>query len=230
MSDVREAIERVGARFDMPDGGWNDLSRRRRRARARRRFAAGALSLTVAAAGSLLAVRALSGSANPAPKTRILATWAAASTPTPTPATSTGTTCPAPSGEDSRPVVLSATSGAAGSSIEVSGRFGTEELWMQLWWNAGQIGPHIASPPWPPTGPPLTFQPAGPGPVVDLADVAGPGATGACSFHTRFTVPNVEPGTYQLRWVYGGEGHVTDRSQGGAFALLASVLTFRVTS
>jgi hypothetical protein len=126
-------------------------------------------------------------------------------------------------------VVLSSTSGAAGSSVEVSGMFVTEELWMQLLWNAGEIDGEIAPPPWPPTGPDLPFAPAGPGPVVKLAAIAGPATTGECSFQTQFTVPDVEPGTYQVQWVYGTEAHATQPRGEGAFGLFASVLTFQVT-
>jgi hypothetical protein len=126
-------------------------------------------------------------------------------------------------------VVLSTTSGAAGSSVEVSGTFGSEELWMQLLWNAGEINGEIAPPPWPPTGPDLPFAPAGPGPVVKLAAIAGPATTGECSFQTQFTVPDVEPDTYQLRWFFGAEAHGTQLRHDGGFALFASELTFQVT-
>ena len=229
MNDVRETIERVGARFDPPDGGFDDLSRRRTRARVRRRLTTGALALTVAAGGSLLAVLAFPASTPRAPsKVKVLATWAA-SAATPSAAASSGTTCPTPSGDDPPPVVLSSTSGAAGSSIEVTGMFGTEELWMQLWWNAGELAEDIAPPLWPPTGPDLHFAPAGPGPVVNLASTAGPAAGGDCSFQTQFTVPDVEPGTYEMQWVYGAEAHGPKVREEGAFALLTSVLTFQVT-
>ncbi len=229
MNDVREAIERVVARFDPPGGGLDDLSRRRKRARARRRLAAGALALMAATGGSLLAVRAFpAGTHAISPKTRVLATWAAAPA-TPAAAASSEPTCPTPSGDDPPPVVLSSTSGAAGSSVEVSGMFGTEELWMQLLWNAGEINGEIAPPPWPPTGPDLPFAPAGPGPVVNLAAIAGPAMTGECSFQTQFTVPDVEPGTYQVQWVYGVEVHGAKLRAEGVFGLFASVLTFQVT-
>jgi hypothetical protein len=230
MTEVREAIERVGAQFDPPGGGFDDLSRRRKRARLRRRLTAGALGLTVAAGGLLLAVRAFPASTpKPHSDIRVLATWAPASTATPTVAASSEPACPTPSGDDPPPVVLSSTSGAAGSSIEVSGTFWNEELWMQLWWNAGEVADNIDPPPWPPTGPDLTFAPAGPGPVVNLASIAGPASTGDCSFKTQFTVPDVEPGTYQVQWVYGGEAHATQPQGEGGFYLFTSLLTFEVT-
>jgi hypothetical protein len=229
MNDVREAIERVGARFDPPGGGLDDLTRRRKRARVRRRLTAGVLALAVGA-GALLAVQAFKASTPRQPsKIRVLATWAAASAATPTAGASSAPICPTPSGEDPPPVVLSSTSGAAGSSIEVSGRFETEELWMQIWWNAGEIAGDIAPPPWPPTGPDLRFAPAGSGPVVNLARVAGPADTGDCSFQTRFTVPDVEPGDYEVQWVYGAQAHGTKLRDEGGFGLLTSVLTFQVT-
>jgi hypothetical protein len=229
MNEVREAIERVGALFDPPGDGFDDLSRRRKRARVRRGLTAGALALTAAAGGSFLAVRAFPASTQkPQSKIRILATWAPASMATPAAAASNEPICPTPSGNDPPPVVLSSTSGAAGSSIEVSGRFWNDELWMQLWWNAGEITGDIASPPWPPTGPDLQFAPAGPGPVVNLASIAGPASTGDCSFKTQFTVPSVEPGTYQVQWVYGGEAHATQPQSDVAFYLFTSLLTFEV--
>jgi hypothetical protein len=230
MNEVREVIERVGARFDPPGGGFDDLSRRRKQARVRRRLTAGALALAVAAGGSLLVVRALPASTPGAPsKVRVLATWAAATSATPRAALSSQPTCPTPSGDDPPAMVLSSTSGAAGSSIDVSGTFVTEELWMQLWWNAGEISGDIAPPPWPPTGPNLQFAPAGPGPVAKLESIAGPGSTGDCSFQTTFTVPGVEPGIYQVQWVYGLEAHAARAWSEGAFGLLTSLLTFEVT-
>jgi hypothetical protein len=183
----------------------------------------------VAAGGSLFAVLALHSSTSTGPsKVKVLAKWAAASASS-AGAQSNETTCPTPSGDSPPPVVLSSTSGAAGSSVEVSGRFWNEELWMQLVWNAGEIGGQIDPPPWPPSGPDLPFAPAGPGPVVKLAAVAGPATTGECSFQTRFTVPDVEPGTYQIQWVYGAEAQGEKLRDGGGFALFASVLTFQVT-
>ncbi len=231
MNEVRAVIERVGERFDPPDGGFDDLSHRRNRARTRRRIAVGALALTVAAGGSLLAARAFPTSTpRPFSKIRVLATWPATSHPTPTAAAASAPTCPTPSGDSPPPVVLSSTSGTAGSSIEVTGVFPSEDLWMQLWWNAGEIAGDIAPPPWPPTGPDLQFAPAGPGPVAKLAAIPGPATTGECSFQTKFTVPEVEPGSYQVQWVFGAEAHGTElRDEGGLFGLLASVLTFQVT-
>ena len=82
MNDVREAMERVGARFDPPGGGLDDLTRRRKRAR-RRRLTAGMLALAVGA-GALLAVQTFQASTPGQPsKIRVLATWAAASAATP---------------------------------------------------------------------------------------------------------------------------------------------------
>jgi len=189
------------------------------------------LALSVAAGGSLVAVVAFPAAHPPAhQKVTVIRTWAAASTATPT-AAKAAVQCPTPSGDSPPPVVLSETSGAAGSSVEVSGTFGTAELWMQLLWNAGEISAEIAPPPWPPTGPDLPLDPAGPGPVVTLAAIAGPAATGECSFHARFAVPDVRPGTYQLRWFFGGLGHVTDPSRAeNAYVLLGSELTFQVTA
>jgi hypothetical protein len=230
MNEVREAIERVGGRFSPPGDGFDDLSRLRKRARVRRRLMAGALALTVAAGGLILAVRAFPTPARgPQSKIRVLATWAAASAAAPTTAASSAPTCPTPTGDDPPPVVLSSTSGPSGSSIEVTGKFGTEDLWMQLWWNAGEIAGGIAPPPWPPTGPHLQFAPAGPGPVLNLGSIAGPAATGDCSFHTSFAVPPVEPGAYEVQWVFGAEAHGTRLRDEGGFALLTRVLTFQVT-
>lgn len=230
MSDLHEAIERMGARFDPPVGGWEDLLGRRKRARVRRRLTAGALALVIAAGGSVLAVRAFPASAPGSPsKPKVLATWTAGSAATPATTAPSAPACPTPSGDDPPPVVLASTSGAAGSSIGVSGSFFTDELWMQLWWNAGEVAGDIAPPPWPPTGPDLRFTPAGPGPVVDLAFIAGPVVTGDCSFQTRFTVPDVEPGSYQMQWLFGVEAHGARVQEEGGFALFTSLLTFQVT-
>jgi hypothetical protein len=229
MSEVREAMERLGARFDPPEDGLDDLSRRRKRARLRRRVTTGTLALTVAAGGALLAVRAFPASTHRHPgKPRIIATWAGASA-TPTAAASVEPTCPSPSGDSPAPVVLSSTSGPAGSSVEVTGVFGSSELWMQLLWNAGEISDRIAPPPWPATGPDLSLAPAGPGPVVKLAAIAGPATTGDCSFATRFTVPDVGPGIYQLRWFFGGLGVPAESGGFYIYALAGNSLTFQVT-
>jgi hypothetical protein len=224
MNDVREAIERIGEQFNPPDQGLEDLSRRRNRARARRRIAAGAFALAVAAGGSLLAVRAfLAPTPGSHPNTNV-ATTPPFSSPATSTASASGPDCPAPSG-DSRPqVVLSSTSGPAGSSVEVSGRFDTGQRWLQLWWNAvDEMPERLAPPPWPPTGPDLPLTPAGPGPVVKLASVAGPATVDGCSFHTEFTVPDVDPGTYQVLWVSG----VVNSSPG--YWLFDSPVTFEVT-
>jgi len=127
-------------------------------------------------------------------------------------------------------VVLSSTSAPAGSSVEVSVTFGNRELWYQLWWNAGRAMPHtFAPPPWPPTGPDIQLNPAGPGPVLRLLAVAGPSTTGECTVRSAFTVPDVEPGTYHLVWIAGGFGHTTEPSSDGAYVLRSSPLTFTVT-
>ncbi len=229
MNEPRDAIERVGAGFDPPGDGLDDLHRRRQRTRTRRRLTAGAVAVTVAAGGSILAVRALPTSpGEPHPNIRVLATGSATSSTLPTPAPSAGTTCPGPSSDDQTPVVLSSTSGAAGSTIDVKGTFfDSDELWMQLWWNAGELAGTVDAPPWPPTGPDLHFTPAGPGPVVDLASIAGPATTGHCSFQATFTVPRVRPGTYRVQWVFGDQTNYP-RPDGG-YVLLSSELTFQVT-
>jgi hypothetical protein len=226
MNDVRDAIERVGTRFDPPDDGLEDLSRRLTRARTRRRVTAGALAVAVAAGGSLLALQWIPASApGTTSKIRILATGAAIANAK---AASTAQ-CPTPSGDSPPPVILSTSSGAAGSSVDVSGTFYNEELWLQLWWNAGEPPARVAPPPWPPTGPAIQFEPAAPGPVSQLASVAGPATTGDCSFQTRFTVPDVEAGTYRIQWVFGFLGHAVAPSHQGAYALFTSAVTFHVT-
>jgi hypothetical protein len=229
MNDLHAAIERVGAKFDPSDDGLDDLVRRRRRTLTRRRLTAGGLAIAVASGGLVVAVRALPSRSHGRPATfKVLATLTPTAAATPTAAPSPGSTCPTPSGNSPPPLVLAATSGQAGSSVDVSGRFWNDELWMQLWWNAGEIGDHIDPPPWPPTGPDLPFAPAGPGPVVRLAAVAGPATTGDCTFQATFTVPNVEPGTYQLQWVFGKSAEVRP-PDGDAFFLMSSELSFEVT-
>jgi hypothetical protein len=232
MNDLREAIDRVGARFEPPPPGLDDLAGRRNRARARRRVAAGAFALAVAAAGSLVAVRAFTAS-SPAPGATI-SVGAESPSPSVGPSaapsrTETGPSCPSPTGESPPQIVLSSRSAPAGSTVEVSGTFGSAELWLQLWWNARDMMPDtVTPPPWPPTGPDLGLDPAGPGPVVRLLAVAGPPITGDCTFSREFTVPDVEPGTYQLVWVAGGLGETTEPIL-SAYALRSSHLTFQVT-
>jgi hypothetical protein len=229
MNDLREAIDRVGSSLDPSSDGFDDLIRRRRRARLRRRFEVGGVALAVAVAGLVVAVRALSPSTQKQPSTlEVLATLTPTATATATAAPSPGVACPTPSGDSPGPVTLSSQQGPPGSSVDASGSFWDQELWVQLWWNAGELRDHVDPPPWPPTGPDLPFAPAGPGPVVRLASDAGPATTGACTFRTTFTVPNVEPGTYQLQWVFGK--HAEGQPQGGgAFYLMSSELTFEVT-
>jgi hypothetical protein len=229
MNEVREAIERVGSRFDPPGDGWDDLSRRRNRARTRRRITVGALAVAVAAGGSLLAVRAFHTSTPEArSKVKVVATWPAAFAATPTAAAAAEPTCPTPNGDSPPQVILSSTSGIAGSSIEVSGTFQTHQLWLQLWWNADEdsIGQRVDPPPWPPTGPELQSSPAGPGPVVEAASVAGAAVTGDCSFQIQFTVPDVAPGVYQMLWLIGMAA-LPEGSNG--YGVFTSPIAFRVT-
>jgi hypothetical protein len=241
MNDVRDAIDRVGAPFDPREAGFDDLTRRQTRARTRRRILAGALALAVMGGGSLLLVRAFpSPSSPPRPELRVIASWAAGTVAQPT-AGSARVKCPTPSGDSPPPVVLSSTSGAAGSSIEVTGTFWDAGLWMQLWWNAGEIGDKIPMPPWPPTGPDLQLDPAGPGPVLKLAAIGSASVTGECSFKTRFSVPDVQPGIYQVQWLFGGAGGprsprpasayiISPSDHEATFAVVwSSVLSFRVT-
>jgi hypothetical protein len=236
MNDVREAIERIGAGFD-PEAGLEDLARRGRRAAVRRRAAAGTVALLVAAAGSLIAVRAFSNVSHEQPaKVRVAIAWSTASPASPatraTPTESMGSpvaeSCPTPSGDSPPPVLLSRTSGSAGSSVEVSGTFQTGEDWLQLWWNAdGDTLPDtLEAPPWPATGPELTFGPIGPGPVTNIASMGGPGETGDCAFDTEVTIPDVPAGSYQIVAVFGGAD--APPSQTG-YVWLSGPFTFEVT-
>jgi hypothetical protein len=219
MNDVREAIERVGAHYETRGRGFDDLARRRNRISARRRIRAGGLALMIAAGGSLLAARAFVASTPAPPKVRLPATLPATGA-----VQAAETNCPTPSGDSPTPVVLSSSSGSPGSRVGVSGTFLSGDLFLQLWWNADgdRIPDKVAAPPWPPTGPDLRFEPAGSGPVVELASVAGP-LTADCSFRTRFTVPDVRPGTYQVLWALGAVNAPP------GYGLLTSTVTFEVT-
>jgi hypothetical protein len=139
--------------------------------------------------------------------------------------TAAETTCPRPSGDDPSPVILSSSSGSAGSSVDVSGTFSKGTVFLQLWWNADgeRLPATLAPPPWPPSGPDIRFEAGTPGPVVKFAAVAGPDSTGDCSYETRFTVPDVEAGTYELLWVLGA----VNASPG--YALFTSEVPFEVT-
>jgi hypothetical protein len=228
MNDVREAIDRVGSRFDQR-GRFDDLSRRRNRARARRRITGGAAAAMVAAGGLLFAIRALPASTpGPPSKLRVAAMWPLTSVATPSAAMAVGPSCPTPSGDSPPQVVFSSISGKAGSTVEVSGTFETGELWLQLWWNAdGDAVPDkVAPPPWPPTGPDLRFVPSGPGPVVNLASIEGPAGTGQCAFRTTVTVPDVDPGTYEVVWAFGALN--PPRGETGYY-LFTSSIQFEVT-
>lgn len=185
------------------------------------------MALAVAAGGAVFAARAFIGATpGPHPPTNVAAASASS-----TPATSTTTAavgvsdCATPSGDSPPAVVLSSTWGPAGSSVEVSGTFQTGDRWLQLWWNAADDMPdQLDTPPWPPTGPDLRLHPAGPGPLVKLAAVAGPATTGECSFRTQFRVPDVDPGTYQVVWVIGATNSPP------AYSLFDSPATFEVTA
>jgi hypothetical protein len=222
MTDVREAIDRIGERVDPPGNDLADLLRRRDRIRARKRVTAAGLALMIATGGVVIAARAfLAPTSQPTSRVRVAASW-----PAPRAAVMEAETiCPTPSGDDPPPVVLSSDSGPAGSSVDVSGTFPKGTVFLQLWWNAdGQRLPAtLAPPPWPPSGPEIRFESAVPGPVVKLAAVAGPDSTGDCSYGTRFTVPDAEPGTYELLWVMGA----VNPSPG--YGLLTSEVPFEVT-
>jgi hypothetical protein len=232
MNDVRETIERITAGLD-PVSGLDELSTRRNRSRTRRRIAAGALALTVATGGSLLAIRALPRrTPGTSPQPIVVATWPAASAPASGGSiVAARTDCPTPSGDD-RAWALSATSGAAGSNIEVSGTFQEGVYWVELWWNADgdDVADAVGPPPWPPTGPRLEVPPAGPGPVVELVSVAGPASGGDCTYRESFNVPDVGPGTYQLVFVMGA---LTEpKGEGGGYGVLQSAsgsVTFDVS-
>jgi hypothetical protein len=66
--------------------------------------------------------------------------------------------------------------------------------------------------------------------VVELASAAGPASGGECSFHTRFVVPDVDPGTYELGFVEGWMS--APLGKGGGYAVLQSTpgsVTFEVS-
>jgi hypothetical protein len=231
MNDIKETIERIGKRFDPPPEGLAELSRRRRRVDMRRRITAGTLAVVVGVGGSVLAARAFLGSSPPARTDGFkVVTFPAASTVSPTPPATTGEVkCPTPSGDSPPAVILGSTSGAAGSSIQVSGTFQTGQLWLQLLWNADdESNGHVTPPPWPPTGPNLQreLDPAAPGLMTELASVPGPQSLGDCSFRSAFTVPDVAPGRYQLLWVFGA---LASPPESGGFALFLSPTTFEVS-
>jgi hypothetical protein len=115
--------------------------------------------------------------------------------------------------------------------VDVSGVFQNGEFWVQLWWNADgdEVADRVGPPPWPPTGPDLQVGPAGPGPVIELAAVAGPASGGECSFHTRFTAPDVDPGTYQLVFVLGGMSVPSGKGGYAVFQSSPGSVTFEVS-
>jgi hypothetical protein len=222
MNDVRKAIDRIGERVDPPRVTLADLSRRRDRIRARKRVTVAGLALMIILGGMVVAGRAfLASTPESMPMVRVAASWPA----TRAAVTASETTCPTPSGDDPPPVVLSASSESAGSSVDVSGTFPKGTVFLQLWWNAdgARLPATLAPPPWPPSGPDIRFEAAAPGPVVELTAVAGPDSTGDCSYETRFTVPDVEPGSYELLWVLGAV------SPSPGYALLTSEVPFEVT-
>jgi hypothetical protein len=222
VNEIRDVIDRVGASFDSGVASLDDLNTRRDRIRARKRITAGGMALLIAGGGSLLAARAFLVS-SPEPTTSVsIATTGQGSEAA---ATTSETTCPTPNGDSPPPLVLSTVSGPAGSTVEVTGSFQTHFAFLQLWWNADEnrIPAHVDPPPWPPTGPDIRFKPVTSGPLVELAAVAGPDSIGDCAFETMITVPQVEPGTYGVLWVFGADG----ASPG--YSLFTGVLTFEVT-
>jgi hypothetical protein len=222
MNDVREVVERITARLE-PATGFDDLSARRDRGRTGRRIVAGALALLLAAGGSLLALRAFPRrTPSDSPQTIVAATWPASSAVASSSSNAAARTdCPTPSGDD-RAWSLSSTSGPAGSSVDVSGTFQNGVYWVQLWWNADgdRIADAVGPPPWPPAGPRFQVPPAGRGPVLELASVAGPASGGDCTYRASFTVPDVDPGTYQLVFVMGAL--TEQQGEGGGYAVIQS--------
>src|SRR5205823_11099297 len=99
VNDVKDAIDRIGQRFDPPPDGLARLTRRRHRVDTRRRITAGALALTVGVGGSILAARAFLGSSTGHANRVRIVTVPAASGASPTPATVGGPPCPRPSGD-----------------------------------------------------------------------------------------------------------------------------------
>jgi hypothetical protein len=223
MNDVREAVERIGRRLTPTVGDLDDLSRRRNRARVRQRIAAVSVALTVATAGGLLLVRAFVISAPGA------STIGAASSSSPSTTLAEGQPeCPSPSADTRPRVSLSATSGQAGSSVDVSGTFESGERWLQLWWNADEdtTPASVDRPPWPSGGPDLRFGAAGSGPVLKLDSVPAPASGENCSWHSEFTVPDVSPGSYPVVSVVGT---ITEQQGQDAYALWVSSIMFEVT-
>jgi hypothetical protein len=222
MNGVREAVDRIGERVDPPRGDLADLSRRRDRLRARKRLTAAGVALMIVTGGTVVAGRAfLAQTPEPTSRVRVAASW---------PGTGAAETeaeriCPRPSGDHPSLVALSSDSGPAGTSVDVSGTFLNGTVFLQLWWNAdgARLPATLAPPPWPPSGPDIRFEAATPGPVVKVVAMVGPGSTGDCSFETRFTVPDVEPGTYELLLVMG----TVNPSPG--YALLTTEVPFEVT-
>jgi hypothetical protein len=232
MNDLREVFERVTAGLE-PARGFDELSARRDWVRTRSRIVAGALALSLATGGSLLCLRAFPRRAwSDSPQTIVAATWPASSaTASSSSKAAAQTDCPTPSGDD-RAWALSSTSGPAGSSVDVSGTFQNGVYWVQLWWNADgdRIADAVGPPPWPPAGPNLEVPAVGPGPVLELASVAGPMSGGDCTYRARFIVPAVEPGAYQLVFVMGALSEPPD--EGGGYAVLQSTsgsMTFDVS-
>src|SRR5207247_1894381 len=106
------------------------------------------------------AIRAFSAQGPRSPATvRVAATWSASPSGTASAGTAVEASCPTPSGDDPGQVILSPSSGPAGSTVEVSGSFLTGQSFLQLWWNADEdtFPTEVGPPPWPPTGPELTF-------------------------------------------------------------------------
>lgn len=89
--------------------------------------------------------------------------------------------------------------------MDVSGTFPNGSVFLQLWWNTdgARLPATLAPLPWPLPAPDIRFEAAASDRVVKVAAVAGPDSTGDCSCETRFTVPDVDPGAYELLWVMG---------------------------
>ena len=229
MNDLKEAIDRIGERFDASAGGLPTLEERRRRSGAQRRLAAASVALVVGIAGSVLVARAFLGPTDGSPEITIpQAANSTTSSSTSSPLAGTAI-CPTPSGDSPPSIVLESTTGAAGSTVRVSGSFQTGQAWLQLWWNADDTTQgRVSPPPWPATGPDLreALDPKTPGLMTELASVAGPASTGSCSFTTAFTVPDVPPRSYQVMWAFGAPASSTNDEH--SFALFTSHLRFEV--
>jgi len=199
--NAKEALERLGSKFEPPPDGLDRARRRRNERRRHRRVSAALVALSVAAGGGTLAWRAFSGTAA-APVRHPRPVASGTTSPAPIPSdTSSPPNCPSNQGEFSWINGPGEGTPPPGAKVTIGGpvplldqsdqQVRPDTVWV--WWNLD----------------PATFRsglpgsspvPGTPGESMLLGQID---VQGRCSWTVDFRVPDVEPGTYPVVAVFG---------------------------